>query len=153
MTYPLLILDDDQPILNALQETLKLEGYECFGTVHANDALTFLQKRKFSVVLTDQRMAEMPGTQFLKQVKVVQPWCTRVLLTGVLTSDMFLEAINEAEIFRCLPKPWMRQQLISVVKDAYHYFEKNWAHEKAVQSLLEVNQKLVDENVHLRMQK
>ena len=68
-TYPILILDDDEAILKALLETLKLEGYTCSGTIHAKEALELLSQETFAVVLSDQRMAELNGTYFLQQVK------------------------------------------------------------------------------------
>lgn len=148
--YPILILDDDAAILKALQETLKIEGYTCFGTIHAQEALEFISKNTVAVALSDQRMAEMKGTYFLQQIKNLQESCSRVLITGVLVSDMFLEAINLAEIFRCLAKPWTRDQLLKVISEAYKNFEVKLASEEAYQALLDVNQRLVDENAHLR---
>ena len=149
-TYPILILDDDEAILKALLETLKLEGYVCQGTTHAKEALELLPQKTFAVVLSDQRMAELNGTYFLQQVKEIQPKCSRILITGVLTSEMFLEAINKAEVFRCLAKPWMREHLIQTIKEAYSAFEIKLAYEEAHQALLETNQQLIDENIQLR---
>lgn len=148
--YPLLILDDDAPILLALQETLRQEGYICEGATKAQEALGKIRKQTFAVVLSDQRMADMPGTQFLQQVKQAQPTCSRVLITGVLSSDMFLKAINNAEVFRCLAKPWSREQLLKTIHEAYQAFEAQQAQSETIQSLLEANQKLLDENIQLR---
>ena len=148
--YPIVILDDDAIILRTLQETLKLEGYTCFGSTHANEALDFIKKQTCAVVLSDQRMAEISGTEFLKQVKAIQENCSRLLITGVLVSDMFLEAINKAEVFRCLAKPWVREQLLKTIEDAYAFFEKKLANEEAQQALLSTNQTLLEENIQLR---
>jgi len=148
--YPIVILDDDAVILRTLQETLKIEGYVCFGSTHAKEALDFIKQQTCAVVLSDQRMAEMSGTEFLKQVKEIQETCSRLLITGVLVSDMFLEAINTAEVFRCLAKPWVREQLLKIVEDAYVFFEKKLAHEEARKALLSANQALLDENIQLR---
>ena len=149
-TYPLLILDDDAPILLALEETLRQEGYMCEGTTRAQEALEKIKQQTFAVVLSDQRMAEMPGTLFFQQVKQVQPMCSRVLITGVLSSDMFLKAINEAEVFRCLAKPWTREQLLKTIADAYQAFEIKQSQEATVKSLLDANRKLLEENLQLR---
>ncbi len=152
-TYPILILDDDEAILKALLETLKLEDYMCYGTTHVKEALEILSKNRFAVVLSDQRMAELNGTYFLQHVKDMQPNCSRILVTGVLTSDMFLEAINNAEVFRCLAKPWMREHLIQIINEAYNAFETKLAYEMAHNALLETNRRLVDENIQLRQGK
>ena len=150
--YPIVILDDDAAILRALQETLKREGYTCFGSTHAKEALEFIKQQTCAVVLSDQRMAEISGTDFLKQVKELQGSCSRLLITGVLVSDMFLEAINTAEVFRCLTKPWVREQLLETVDAAYTFFERKLADEEAQQALLETNQALLEENIQLRNQ-
>lgn len=150
--YPIVILDDDAAILRALQETLKREGYTCFGSTHAKEALEFIKQQTCAVVLSDQRMAEISGTDFLKQVKELQESCSRLLITGVLVSDMFLEAINTAEVFRCLAKPWVREQLLETVDAAYTFFERKLAGEEAQQALLETNQALLEENIQLRNQ-
>lgn len=149
-TYPLLILDDDAPILLALEETLRQEGYTCEGTTRAQEALEKVKGQVFAVVLSDQRMAEMPGTQFFQQVKQVQPMCSRVLITGVLASDMFLKAINDAEVFRCLAKPWTREQLLNTINEAYQAFEIKQSQEATIKSLLDANRKLLEENLQLR---
>lgn len=150
--YPIVILDDDAAILRALQETLKREGYTCFGSTHAKEALEFIKQQTCAVVLSDQRMAEISGTDFLKQVKELQESCSRLLITGVLVSDMFLEAINTAEVFRCLAKPWVREQLLETVDAAYTFFERKLADKEAQQALLETNQALLEENIQLRNQ-
>ena len=110
----------------------------------------FVKNNRVAVALSDQRMTEMKGTCFLQQVKMLQETCSRVLITGVLVSDMFLEAINVAEVLRCLAKPWTRPQLLNVIADAYKTFEIKLANEEAHQALLEVNQQLVEENEQLR---
>ena len=149
-TYPLFILDDDAPILLALQETLRQEGYVCEGTTQVGEALEKIKKQTFAIVLSDQRMAGMPGTQFFQQVRQIQPMCSRVLITGVLSSDMFLRAINDAEVFRCLAKPWTREQLLTIINDAYKAFEVKHVQEETMQSLLHANRKLLEENIQLR---
>jgi DNA-binding NtrC family response regulator len=150
--YPILILDDDPTILMALQETLKGEGYTCFATSQISEALQALEQKTFAVVISDQRMSAMTGLQFLRQVKEQRKLCTRILITGVLTTEIFLEAINTVEVFRCLPKPWTRSALLASIKDAYQYFEHNIAFPKAHREILQINQQLVEENTRLRRQ-
>jgi DNA-binding NtrC family response regulator len=150
--YPILILDDDATILMALQETLKGEGYAYFATSKISEALEALEQKTFAVVISDQRMSEMTGLQFLRQVKEQCKLCTRILITGVLTTEIFLEAINTVEVFRCLPKPWMRDTLLASIKEAYQYFEYNIAFPKAHREIFQINQQLVEENAHLRQQ-
>ncbi len=147
---PILILDDDTAILMALQETVKAEGYSYFATTKASEALDAVRQKQFAIVISDQRMAEMPGIQFLSKVKQIQPFCVRILITGVLTSEMFLEAINTAEVSHCLPKPWTQQTLLKTIQDSYEAFERNIAYPRAIQSLRDINRQLIEENNQLR---
>ncbi|MDR2769564.1 MAG: response regulator [Puniceicoccales bacterium] len=150
--YPILILDDDPTILMALQETLKGEGYAYFATSQISEALQALEQKTFAVVISDQRMSAMTGLQFLRQVKKQGKLCARILITGVLTTEIFLEAINTVEVFRCLPKPWTRNSLLAAIKEAYQHFEYNIAFPNAHREILQINQQLVEENTRLRRQ-
>ena len=147
---PILILDDDTAILMALQETLKAEGHHYLATTKASEALALVEQKTFSIAISDQRMAEMSGIQFFSKVKQIQPFCMRILITGVLTSDMFLEAINTAEIFRCLPKPWTRHTLLEVIQSSYKQYERNIAYPQAIRALRDINYRLTEENQRLR---
>ena len=150
--YPVLVLDDDAAILVAIQESLKANHYTYFGTSKASEALSELEKTQFAVAISDQRMADMPGLQFLKTLKTQQPLCSCILTTGVLTSEIFLEAINEVNVFRCLRKPWSLEDLMTSIEDAYRHFERQIAFEKAHEAILEINQQLAEENTRLRQQ-
>ena len=148
--YPILIIDDDYAILMALKETFHMEGFECFATIHAQEALEEAKKETFAFAISDQCMAEMTGTQFFTQLKVISPLTSRILITGVLNNEMFLEAINNAEVFRCLAKPWERETLLKISKEAYEHFEFIAAYHEANRSLNIIKQDLVEENKRLK---
>jgi two-component system, probable response regulator PhcQ len=102
----LLIVDDEENVLSALQRTLRREGYTLLTAGEPADALTLLQTGQVDVVLSDHLMPNMSGLDFLKEVRALYPDVVRIMLTGHAEVSTAMEAINEGEIYRFLTKPW-----------------------------------------------
>lgn len=136
-----LIVDDDDIILTAIRETLRDEGYQIHTTISAKEALSKLQQQTFAVIVSDQRMPEMSGLEFLGQARQIQPNASRVLITGVLTLKTIIDAVNQGEIFRFLAKPWIREELLVTIRNGVQRFE-----------LLELNSKLQSDTLRLNEQ-
>jgi response regulator RpfG family c-di-GMP phosphodiesterase len=120
---PILIVDDEEIVLVALRDTLLHEGYNIVSSPHAVHALSVLKEQQFSVVITDQQMPMVSGLEFLAQVRQIQPDATRILITAVLNLTTLIDAINKAEIYRFVVKPWSREELLASVKSAVERFE------------------------------
>ena len=119
----LLIVDDEPLVLTVLSETLSREGYEVVTAPNAVEALSRLRQQTFALVLTDQRMPEVTGLEFLGQAKALQPEATRILMTGVVELSTVVEAINRGEIFRFILKPWLREELLATIKNGVQRWE------------------------------
>ena len=119
---PILIVDDEEIVLVALRDTLLREGYTVVSSPHAVHALTVLKEQEFSVVITDQQMPMVTGLEFLAQVRQIQPDATRILITAVLNISTLIDAINKAEIYRFVVKPWAREELLAAVKSAFERY-------------------------------
>ena len=89
-----LAVDYDEIILIALAETLRHEGYTPITTQSPREAIELLRQKSFAVVISDQRMAEMTGLEFLQEAAKIQPTASRILITGVLTLKTVIDAIN-----------------------------------------------------------
>lgn len=120
---PILIVDDEEIVLVALRDTLLREGYEVVSSPHAVHALSVLQEQEFSVIITDQQMPMVTGLEFLSQVRQIQPDASRILITAVLNISTLIDAINKAEIYRFIVKPWSREDLLAAVKSAVERYE------------------------------
>jgi len=124
ITPPSLLIVDDEPIvLAALKETLEREKYHVVATTSALKALEILREREFAVIISDQRMPEMLGLDFLVESKKLRPLCSRILITAVLSLPTIVDAINKGEIFRFVAKPWLREELTATVKNAINRYE------------------------------
>jgi len=120
---PILIVDDEPIVLAALKETLEREHYHVVAASNPAKALELVGKQAFAVIVSDQRMPEMTGLDFLTECKKLQPDATRILITAVLSLPTIIEAINKGEIFRFIAKPWLREELTTTLRNAYQRFD------------------------------
>jgi response regulator RpfG family c-di-GMP phosphodiesterase len=126
MTIPvteILIVDDEPIVLTALKETLEREGYHVVAATSPRKALAILADRPFAVIISDQRMPEMMGLDFLIESRRIQPHASRVLVTAVLALPTIVDAINKGEIFRFVAKPWLREEMLATVRNALQRHE------------------------------
>jgi response regulator RpfG family c-di-GMP phosphodiesterase len=119
----ILVVDDEQLVLTALGETLRVEGYEVFAFEDPAEALPFLKTTRFSVILIDQQMPPMTGLEFLGHAKVIQPNATRILVTAVLDLSTVIQAINRGEVYRFIVKPWLREELLVTLRNAVQRYD------------------------------
>ncbi|HEY2953270.1 MAG TPA: response regulator [Verrucomicrobiae bacterium] len=118
-----LIVDDEEIVMVALCETLRREGYEVITAPNAVQALELLRTQEFGVILTDQQMPMLTGLELLTQARQLQPEASRVLITAVLNLSTVIDAINKAEIFRFILKPWERDVLLQIMEHAWQRHE------------------------------
>lgn len=145
----ILLLDDDEIVLLAIKETLEREHYTIFAFNKPADALCALEAHSFAVIVSDHRMPIMTGLEFLAECKRIQPNASRILITGVLTLNTVVEAVNKGEIFRFLAKPWIREELLATIDNASQRFTLIEANEKLRADTLKLNEQLVASNIEL----
>jgi signal transduction histidine kinase len=138
---PILIVDDEKDILEALRRMLR-GVYEVEIAESPFEALKRVQSRVYHVIVSDQRMPEMTGVEFLEKVKKLSPLSTRVLLTGYTDIESVIDSINRGNIYRYVSKPWEPEELKITLNQANEAFrlkkeleEKNRNLEKAYQEL------------------
>jgi response regulator RpfG family c-di-GMP phosphodiesterase len=146
----ILLLDDDEIILLAIKETLGREDYDISTFSKAGEALEALKSDPYAVIVSDQRMPEMTGLEFLHESKSVQPNASRILITGVLTLNTVIDAVNKGEIYRFLAKPWIREELIATIRNAVQRYQLLEANEKLREDTLHLNDELVQANAQLQ---
>lgn len=119
-TSPTLLLVDDEPgILAALRRMLRTEGYRILTAENAADGLEKLALEEVQVVISDQRMPHMSGSEFLTKVKDMHPDCVRIILSGQADMAAVLDAINDGAVYKFLTKPWDDAQLRERIREAF----------------------------------
>lgn len=149
---PILVVDDEKILLSALVQILKHTGFEVMGFDNPLNALAELQKRKFSVIISDQCMPGLTGLELLAKARQLQPFATRILTTGVLNLDTIVAAINTGEIFRFIIKPWLHEEFLATLQNAVQRHElicQNAHLQNATQTM---NTQLVELNRSLEQQ-
>lgn len=119
----ILIVDDEPVVLTALQQTLEREKFHVVACASPTKALAIVAERDFAVIISDQKMPEMLGLDFLVETRKLRPQASRILITAVLSLPTIVDAINKGEIFRFVAKPWLREELIATVRNAVHRHE------------------------------
>lgn len=113
----LLFVDDEERILNALRSVFRNQ-YNVFTASSGPEAMEFLKRFHPHVVISDQRMPEMTGVEFLRQVKDFAPRTVRILLTGYSDLASIVGSINDGEVFRFISKPWDNAEIQKTIGEA-----------------------------------
>lgn len=113
----LLLVDDEERVLRSLK--LLFRGkYNVLITTDPHEAIDMVKHQKVHVIISDQRMPIMQGSDLLREVKEHSPTTMRLLLTGYSDLNAIISSINEGEIFRFINKPWNQQELKETVNKA-----------------------------------
>ena len=137
----ILYVDDEENNLFSFKATFRIK-YNVLTALSGDEALAILEKNLVHIIVTDQRMPEMTGVEFLEKVLEKYPDPMRILLTGYADMDAVVDAVNKGKIFHYLAKPWDEEELDSTIQAAYaKYLERA--------ELKEINEKLEVSNDQL----
>lgn len=119
----MLILDDEHAVLAALRRALRAafhsEALEIETFDDPEAALLRAGEQDFDLVICDYRMPGLSGGDVLQVVKGLQPGAVRIVLSATTASADILDAVNRAEVFRFLSKPWKQEELVAAVRSAF----------------------------------
>lgn len=123
MTNAILLVDDEVHVLSALSRALMDEPYEVVTAQSGVAALELLQQRQFKLVVSDERMSGMQGSELLAVIREQYPGTLRILLTGHATLDSAMKAVNQGEIYRFFTKPWNDLELKFAIRSAIEKYD------------------------------
>lgn len=112
-----LCVDDEPSILRSLQWLLKKE-FDVKIAASGHEALEMVRQSDFDVIISDQRMPGMMGSEFLHEARKISPRSMRILLTGYSDLQAILRSVNDGEVFRFVNKPWNIKELPRIIADA-----------------------------------
>lgn len=113
-----LYVDDEENNLVSFKANFRLK-YKVFIAISGDEALKILEKTAVDIIITDQRMPQMTGVEFLEKVLVKYPDPMRILLTGYADMNAVIDAVNKGKIFHYLNKPWNEEELDMTIERAY----------------------------------
>jgi CheY-like chemotaxis protein len=118
-TQTMLAIDDDPLMLDLIADVFEGKGYHLILTQSASAAFEALAQNDVQVILCDQNMPEMTGTEFLDRVKIMYPATFRIILSGKGDLEEMMAAVNRGAIDRFYTKPWDNDILVSNVQQAF----------------------------------
>lgn len=136
-----LYVDDEENNLISFKATFRMK-YNVLTALSGEEAMKILESKPVEVIVTDQRMPNMTGVEFLEKVIDRFPDPMRLLLTGYADMSAVVDAVNKGKIFHYLTKPWNEEELDEAIKRAHEVFSEK-------QSIKDMNGKLAVSNDQL----
>lgn len=125
--YKILIVDDDESIIFSLKRCIgRYIGHTCQINYFTSplEALKSAKHTAYDLAISDQRMPDIDGIELLSQIRLLQPQCISIILSGLLDSSTLLKAINQAHIYHYVCKPWENNDLINLIEEALEFGSK-----------------------------
>ena len=122
MKENILFVDDEDFILTLAERIFNDRGIEILTTSKPAEALNLVKEHEIAVLVSDNMMPQMTGIELLSRVKILSPDTVNILMTGYASLQTAIDAINKAEAFRFVVKPWDNFALIEMVEDAYQRY-------------------------------
>lgn len=152
--HTILCVDDEGNILSALKRSLRKEKYKLLLASNGAEGLKVLSENEVQLVMSDQRMPGMDGTEFLSKVREGFPDVIRIILTGYTDVDSITEAINQGNIYKFFLKPWNDQHLKLEIEKALEQYDLIQTNKQLHETVVEQNAKLrkINENLESLVQ-
>jgi DNA-binding NtrC family response regulator len=115
--HTILFVDDDPRITGSLKALFRRK-YKVFVANSGDEALSILEQQQIDVLVSDQRMPEMLGSELLATVSRTYPQTMRILLTGFMDRQAIVDSINDGEVYRFINKPWENDEIDDVIAQA-----------------------------------
>ncbi len=124
--FSILYVDDEEQNLVSFRATFRRE-YDIHTALSGKEGIDIMHNNEINLIITDQRMPEMTGIQFLEKILPSYPDAIRMVLTGFSDVEAIIEAINTGQVFRYITKPWDEKELHMTIENArqLHSLQKN----------------------------
>ncbi|MDJ1502601.1 response regulator [Xanthocytophaga agilis] len=138
---------EDEPHNRSLFEATFQNDFHIITAPSATEGLEILKEDTIHILITDQRMPEITGIEFLSSIVDTFPDPVRILLTGYTELSSVVEAVNQGHIFYFATKPWDADNLKTIIIKAYEYYQKQQKDKEVIEKLTKINEGL---EFHLR---
>lgn len=136
-----LYVDDEVNNLHAFKATFRRD-FRVFTAESGAEGMAILSSEPIQVIITDQRMPEMTGVEFLAMVLEKHPDPIRILLTGYSDIQAVIDAINKGQVYHYLSKPWDESQLRNIILKAHEVYTLRKKNKQLINDLERTNEKL-----------
>jgi response regulator RpfG family c-di-GMP phosphodiesterase len=137
----ILYVDDEENNLISFKATFRLK-YHVLLAHSGDEAIKLLESKNIEIIITDQRMPNMTGIEFLEKILLKYPDPMRILLTGYSDLNAVIDAVNKGKIYHYLAKPWIEEEINMTIKRAFEVYEDK-------QKIKQLNEQLTISNDQL----
>ena len=152
---PILYVDDEIDNLTVFNSAFR-RHFKTHVASSAREGLEIMKQNEIQLVISDQRMPEMTGTEFLERIIPEYPDCIRVILTGFSDINAVIEAINNGRVYRYITKPWDKEEMKIMIDNALETYNLKQQNKKLIEDLLDANktleQKVIDRTIKIEQQ-
>ncbi|MDW8297604.1 MAG: response regulator [Raineya sp.] len=143
-----LYIDDEQSNLDIFRISFK-KDYNIFTAYEPEQAFEILRTQNIDIIIADQQMPGMTGTQFLEKTLQSHPDAIRIILTGYADIQVVIEAINKCGIYKYITKPWERDDVKMTLEKAIETIrikrENQWLVQSLEQELTKIEAKYFEQ--------
>lgn len=147
--HTVLCVDDEENILKALKRVLRKENYKLLTAASGKEGLKILEKNNVHLVLSDQRMPEMSGTDLFSEIKELYPDTIRIILSGYTEISSITDSVNKGHIYKFFLKPWNDENLKIELRKALDQYDLIQANKALTQTIIDQNAELIKANDRL----
>ena len=147
--HTLLVVDDEADVVKSVQDLLRFD-YRVVGATTARQGMEILSRENVHLIMTDQRMPDMTGVEFLSEARCEHPEAIRLLFTGYADIRAVIDAINQGNVYRYITKPWDPDELQAVIREAAERYDLIVERKELLNRLREQNAQLERANEELR---
>jgi response regulator RpfG family c-di-GMP phosphodiesterase len=121
--HTLLVVDDEPNVCDSVYDLLRRE-FRVLRARSAAEGIKQMEENEVHIIMTDQRMPQITGVEFLRRIRVGHPQAVRMLFTGYADLESIIAAINQGHIYKFLKKPWQPEDLEAAVRDAAAEYDR-----------------------------
>jgi len=135
MDSAILLVDDEPNVVSSLKRALMDEPYKIFAANSGVEGLSTLKENRIKLVISDEKMPGMSGSEFLSAVKKLFPDTIRIILTGHASIQAAMNAVNNGEIYRFFAKPWNEIELKLAIRSAIEKYDLEEENKKLLKTV------------------
>jgi DNA-binding NtrC family response regulator len=140
-SHTILIVDDEPANIRMLERLLR-PVFKVLKATNGQEALSILRTEKVSMLITDQRMPGMSGTELLRESIAISPDIVRIMVTADSANSTFIEAITNGGAIRVAHKPWDPDKLMQIIVSSLEKYEVVLATKQSLNRLKQANERL-----------
>ncbi len=147
--FTVLYVDDEKQNLISFKASFRRD-YKVITAISGVEALETMQKEKVHLLITDQRMPRMTGTELLEKTIKEYPDTIRMVITGYSDIEAIIDAINKGQVFRYVIKPWDESELRMTINNAFQLYTAQFEYKKLFQ---ELQDKVIERTAEIEQKK